>query len=69
MTRGLRVSPQKRESILYSRVTEINKLFVMTLADTEGVSESILVDYILDIFREAHNDSKKAGLTGGIEKA
>lgn len=50
--------PEKRKDILYSRITSTNKEFLQMLADREQISESALVNHIIDFFRE-HAEVKK----------
>ncbi len=51
--------PSKRTEILYTRITERNKKFVRKLAEKQSISESALVDYIIDKFRKDHACNKK----------
>jgi len=50
--------PAKRNVVLYARVTEKNKTFLAKAAKKEGVSESALVDHVLDWYRNASNKRK-----------
>lgn len=57
----LKIAPERRDSILYTRITETNKRFIVDLAEREEVSESALVDHIIMLFRTAHaGDNKKS---------
>lgn len=51
--------PEKRTEILYSRITPKNKKFISSTAKQRDVSESVLVDHILDHFREQNAGVKK----------
>jgi len=56
--------PDKRTQVLFSRVTETNKMFVSNMAEKKGVSESMYVDYLLTRFRK-QSDSIKRKSGGG----
>jgi len=43
--------PEKRNEILYARVTEANKAFVTEESKKKGVAESVLVNHILTLVR------------------
>ena len=49
----------KRTEILYSRITAANKAFVTYSAETQGVSESALVNYILTVVRTTNQTFTK----------
>lgn len=51
--------PEKRSDILYSRITAVNKEFLVKAADKKGVSESVLVNHILTIYRTKNAGNKK----------
>lgn len=51
--------PEKRSDILYSRITPLNKVFLQKMADKEEISESVLVNHILDLFRTKNAGDKK----------
>jgi hypothetical protein len=59
MNHVLKFAPEKREAILYTRITPENKKFIEALANTEKVSESALVDHIIMLFRTAHAGEQK----------
>lgn len=50
--------PSKRNTILYARVTEKNKAYITKLAKKKEVSESSLIDHIIERFRSASNKRK-----------
>lgn len=53
--------PEKRTEVLYSRITPRNKKFIVRTAKQRDVSESVLIDHILDHFREQNaGDEKKS---------
>lgn len=58
-------APEKREAILYARVSNENKAFITKLSDTRGLSESLVVNKILDIFRKNKSAGKSKKSSGG----
>jgi len=56
--------PEKRTDILFSRITRENKRFLEKAADHKGVSEAVLVDHILTIFRTKNVSDKKKSRGG-----
>lgn len=52
-------APEKRDCVLYVRVSEKNKKFVETQAAKADVSESYFVDAILDEWRKKSNARNK----------
>ena len=58
------VLPEKRTDILYSRITPVNKEFLAQAAEFKGVSESVLVNHILTIFRQKNASYKKKSKGG-----
>ena len=55
--------PAKRTEVLYSRVTSQNKKFIQRIAGRQEVSESALVDFILESFRKNYDSNKKKSRT------
>jgi len=53
------VVPEKRLTVLYSRITEKNKKFLEKVAAKKGVSESVLVDHIISTYRNENASNKK----------
>jgi len=51
--------PEKRTDILYSRITSRNKKFLVEYADSLEVSESVLINHILDCFVENNAGNPK----------
>ena len=60
----LSIIPERRDSILYTRVTAENKKFIEELSEFEGVSESALVDHILMLFRTSYAGNTKKQTRG-----
>ena len=52
------VLPSKRDVVLYARVTEQNKTFLAKAAKKEEISESALVDHIINWYKNASNKRK-----------
>ena len=51
--------PEKRSEILYSRISLKNKKFISATAKKKDISESVLVEYILDCFRETNVSNQR----------
>lgn len=51
--------PEKRTEVLYSRISPTNKKFLSKVAKQQKVSESAMVDHILDMFREQNAGNKR----------
>lgn len=65
MKASLRVDtglPEKRTEILYSRITPVNKQFIEGVAEAENVSESALVNHLLNLAREQNARNPKKSL-------
>jgi len=50
--------PSKRDVVLYARVTEQNKTFLAKVAKKEDISESALVDHIINWYKNVSNKRK-----------
>lgn len=51
--------PEKRTEVLFSRITPVNKKFLQDTSEKKDISESILVDHIVTLFREKNAGIKK----------
>lgn len=50
--------PEKRDVILYTRVTQENKRFLEDLAEKEEVSQAALIEHIINCYKNASNKRK-----------
>ena len=60
--------PEPRKAIVYTRVKEINKLWLENAARKQGISESSFLDYVLDNLR-AKGQSPNAGKKKSIKRS
>ena len=51
--------PEKRDAILYVRIKPVNKEFVEDLADRQEVSEALVVDHIIEEYKNDARNKKK----------
>ena len=54
--------PEKRTAVLYSRISQANKDFIIALSKKRDVSEAVVVDWLLSKARKAERagDAKKS---------
>ena len=51
--------PETRPEVLNCRVTETNKKFIQKICKKHNASESLVVNQIIDQFRQVEGDSNK----------